>query len=91
MIDDVGDDADGNDPRQLRPGDLPTPFTAAEIRDATRDGHTVETITEEGGSVAARERFTFSDGDADAVTMRHVAWMRDGEPVSVTTVTSMTV
>ncbi len=63
----------GGDPRQLRVGDLPTPFSASEIRLASPDGHTVETVTEELGVVVARHRTSFLDGDDESVTMRHVA------------------
>jgi hypothetical protein len=64
---------------QVRPGDLPTPFTAAQIRAASPDGHTVETRTEEDGVVIARHRITFLDGNDDDVAMRHVALDQSGE------------
>ncbi|MBM7784105.1 hypothetical protein [Tenggerimyces flavus] len=38
-----------NDPRQLEPDHLPTPFTAAEIRDASPPGKTVRVLVESDG------------------------------------------
>ena len=48
-------------PHVMRPDHAPTPFTAAEIRDATPAGHTVETVTETEGAVVARQRTVFAD------------------------------
>jgi len=72
-------DVAADDPRQVRAGDLPTPFTAEEIRTASPDGHSVDTVTEEDGLVIARHRITFLDGDGDSVAMRHVALDDQGE------------
>jgi hypothetical protein len=70
----------GDDGRILRPADLPTPFSADEIRDATPDGHLVETVVDEDGTVVGRRRTTFLDGDGTGVTMRLDAFDADGRP-----------
>jgi hypothetical protein len=72
---------ESNDPHRLQPDHAPTPFTAAEIRAATRVGRTVETMTEEAGRVVARHRTTFVACDRDAATIRHVEIDADGNEV----------
>lgn len=63
---------------------LPTPFTADEIRDATPDGHTIDILTEELGTVS-RHRTTFTECTADGAVIRTVALdatgAEAGEPV----------
>jgi hypothetical protein len=39
----------GSDPHQLAPDDLPTPFTADEIREGCQPGRTVRSLVEERG------------------------------------------
>lgn len=70
-----------SDPYVLQDGHLPTPFSAAEIRDATPPGTTVETVTEEAGEVVARHRTTFVECDHDGATIEGVALDTDGVPV----------
>ena len=60
----------GDVARCLRDTDLPTPFGAAEIRNATPGGHVVETVTHVDGAVVARRRTTFLEPDESGVTMR---------------------
>jgi hypothetical protein len=67
------DDRAGDTQRWVRATDLPTPFSAEEIRAASPNGHTVETVTEEFGTVTARRRTTFLDVDAAGANMRVVA------------------
>jgi hypothetical protein len=66
------DDSD----HQLAPDHLPTPFTAAQIRAATPEGHTVETITEASDGTAdpvvVRSRTTFVSCDEIGAVMRRV-------------------
>lgn len=71
----------GDDARRVRETDLPTPFGADEIRDATPDGHLVTTVVEEDGTVTAQRRTTFLDGDDTGVTMRLEMLDADGRPV----------
>lgn len=71
----------GDDARRLADTDLPTPFSADEIRDATPDGHTVETVTTTtttDDAVTSRRRTTFLDGDEAGVTMRLDTFDADG-------------
>ncbi|WP_296666697.1 hypothetical protein [Demequina sp.] len=57
---------------QLDPAHAPTPFTAAQIREATPEGWSVETRTTRDGEVVERARTVFRDVDQDEVTMeRH--------------------
>ena len=56
-------------PHVLDPGDAPTPFTAAQIRDASPEGWTVETRTIRAGVTVGRERTAFVDPDTDHVTL----------------------
>jgi hypothetical protein len=63
---------------------LPTPFSAAQIRDATPAGHTVETHTRNDTGRIARGRTVFVEVDGDGATMEAVRAVADedfGEPV----------
>jgi hypothetical protein len=53
------------DLRVLRPDHLPTPFTAAEIREASRDGRTVRMLVLEQGVDPYVRVTRFVSGDAD--------------------------
>ena len=59
---------------------LPTPFTAAEIRDATPEGHTVDVTIEENG-VVRRRRTVFTDCDAEGARIHTVALDEHGGEV----------
>lgn len=75
------DDRPGDADRLLRDTDLPTPFSADEIRSATSDGHVVDTVTETDGAVASRRRTTFFDNDEAGVTIRSEMFDADGAPL----------
>lgn len=75
------DDRAGDAQRRIRATHLPTPFSAEEIRAASPNGHTVDTVTEELGTVSARRRTTFLDNDASGATMRMVALDAAGHEV----------
>jgi len=75
------DDRVGDEQRRMRATELPTPFSAEEIRTASPNGHTVETVTEEFGTVSARRRTTFLDVDATGATMRMAALDAAGDEV----------
>lgn len=75
------EDRPGDHARRLRDTDLPTPFSADEIRAATSDGHVVDTIAETDGAVASRRRTTFSDNDESGVTIRTEMFDADGNAV----------
>jgi hypothetical protein len=55
----------GSDPHVLRPGHLPTPFTAAEIREGCPPGRTVRSLVVEAGAepIVRVTRFVSSDAD----------------------------
>ena len=72
------EDRPGDDARRVRDTDLPTPFSADEIRSATSDGHVVDTIVESDGAVASRRRTTFYDNDESGVTIRLELFDADG-------------
>ncbi|GAB6856133.1 hypothetical protein JCM13591A_02380 [Microbacterium xylanilyticum] len=57
------------DPHIVADGLLPTPFTAAEIRDALRGGATIRIRTEAPDGAATERVNRFSDGDADGATL----------------------
>ena len=61
-----------NDPRQLEPDHLPTPFTAAEIRDASPPGKTVHVLVEEDGEEPYMTVTRYISCDAEGA-IRH-AW-----------------
>ncbi len=58
-----------SDPHLLGPGLLPTPFTAAEIRDATRGGKTIRILVEEPDGAATIRVNRFLDTDEDGATL----------------------
>ncbi|WP_159577247.1 hypothetical protein [Microbacterium sp. 8M] len=57
------------DPHVVADGLLPTPFTAAEIRDALRGGATIRIRTDAPDSTVAERINRFSDGDEDGATL----------------------
>ena len=68
------------DPHLLRPGDAPTPFTAAEIREGCPKGRTITTRHETPGEpdVVEVSRFVESDHQGAVIESRgeryHVGW-----------------
>lgn len=58
-----------SDPRILGPGLLPTPFTAAEIRDATGHGKTIEILVEHADGTSSRRVNRFRQTDAEGATL----------------------
>ncbi len=72
------------DPHQLYPDHLPTPFTAAEIRDACRPGRTLRFRVERAGADPAVRVVRYVSADAE--WSEQEAWVEDpdgqalGEP-----------
>jgi hypothetical protein len=62
---DPADDRWPTDAHRLRPGDLPTPFSAAEIRAASIPGLTVRSLVERQGAEPVIRVVRFDSGDAD--------------------------
>jgi hypothetical protein len=54
-----------SDAHRLRPGDLPTPFSAAQIREASVSGLTVRSRVERQGADPVIRVVRFESGDAD--------------------------
>jgi hypothetical protein len=54
-----------DDPHQFRPGDHPTPFSAAEIREGCPPGRTVRTLVVRAGQEPYVHVIRFSTGDED--------------------------
>jgi len=54
-----------DDSHRLRPDHLPTPFSAAEIRDASRPGRTVRSLIVRSGAEPVVRATRFVSGDAD--------------------------
>lgn len=76
------------DDHHLDDDHLPTPFTAAEIRDATPPGHAIDLMRysaldeAEGRDPVTRLRTTFEDVDADGATVHTVRVDEAGTPVA---------
>jgi len=66
------------DPHRLRPGDLPTPFTAEEIRLGCPPGRTVRSLVIRPGSDAYINVTRFVAGDADGGDQEHWRETPDG-------------
>jgi hypothetical protein len=74
-------DPGADDPHQLRPDHLPTPFSAAEIRDATRPGKTLRVLLEEPGEAPVVRVTRFVETDAEGAFGESQFFTRDGEPL----------
>jgi hypothetical protein len=70
------------DPHVLRPDHLPTPFTAAEIRDASRPGRTVRMLVVEAGADPYIRVTRFVSGDADGGEREFWTETPDGRPLT---------
>jgi hypothetical protein len=64
-VSDAVDDRWPTDAHRLRPGDLPTPFSAAEIRDASVPGLTIRSLIERQGAEPVIRVVRFDARDAD--------------------------
>lgn len=71
-----------SDAHVLDPGHAPTPFTAAEIRDATSPGLTIETTTEVGARVTELTRTTFVACDDEGTSFEQRTFDADGCPTA---------
>lgn len=58
-----------SDPHVLGPGFWPTPFTAAEIREASRGGKTIRLLVEHPDGARTERVNSFSDGDDDGAML----------------------
>ncbi|WP_309128837.1 hypothetical protein [Microbacterium sp.] len=70
-----------SDEHLLGPGLLPTPFTAAEIRAASRGGKTIHLLVESPDGTSFERVNRFRDGDDDGATLEQ--WTTDA-PAAVT-------
>ncbi len=68
------------DPHILAPDHLPTPFTAAEIRDASPPGLAVTVVREAEGQPPTVSVTRFVDGDEEGSTRERQVLTADGEP-----------
>jgi hypothetical protein len=66
---------DTNDPHILGPGILPTPFTAAEIREETGSGTTIRLRIEHPDGTVGERMNRFRDTDAEGATLER--WATD--------------
>ena len=69
--------APGADPHQLSPGDLPTPFSAAEIRDGCSPGRTLRFRIERAGQDPVVRVSRYVETDADGAVQE--SWTEDLE------------
>lgn len=69
-----------SDPHVLHDGHAPTPFTAAQIRAASPEGYTVDTVMELDGAVVGRARTVFTEVDDDGAVMTSTPVDEHGEP-----------
>ena len=67
--------APGADPHQLSPGDLPTPFSAAEIRDGCSPGRTLRFRIERAGQDPVLRVSRYVETDADGAVQE--SWTED--------------
>ena len=70
-----------DDPRRLRPDHLPTPFSAAEIRDATRPGHTLRLRLEQAGELPMLRVTRFVETDDEGAVQESQRFTLAGEPL----------
>jgi len=69
------------DPHVLRPDHLPTPFSAGEIRDATRPGHTLRLRLEPAGEEPTLRVTRFIETDEEGAVQESQRFTLAGEPV----------
>jgi hypothetical protein len=67
-----------SDPHVLGPGLLPTPFSAAEIRDASGSGKTIRVLVEQPDGERFERINRFSDCDAEGATLERWLVAADG-------------
>lgn len=70
-----------DDPHRLRPDHLPTPFSAAEIRDATRPGHTLRLRLEQAGEEPVLRVTRFVETDEEGAVQESQRFTLAGEPL----------
>lgn len=68
-----------NDPHQLRPDHLPTPFSAAEIRDSKRPGHTLRLHIQAAGEEPIVRVTRFVETDEEGAVMESQRFTLAGE------------
>lgn len=76
------DAAEAQTARILEEGHAPTPFTAAEIREACPDGRVFTMRVIQPGRDPFLNTFTFRDPDAEGVEVEAAMKMEDGHPLS---------
>lgn len=69
------------DPYRLRPNHLPTPFSAAEIRDATRPGKTLRLRLEAAGEEPILRVTRFVETDEEGALQESQRFTLGGEPL----------
>jgi hypothetical protein len=70
------------DPHRLRPDHLPTPFTAAEIRQGSQPGRTVRSLIVQVGTDPFVQVTRFLSGDADGGEREFWTESPDGRPLT---------
>ena len=70
-----------DDPHRLRPDHLPTPFSAAEIRDVTRPGHTLRLRLEQAGEEPILRVTRFVETDDEGAMQESQRFTLAGEPL----------
>ena len=70
-----------DDPHLLRADHLPTPFSAAEIRDATRPGHTLRLRLEPTGEEPILRVTRFVETDDEGAVQEFQRFTRAGDPL----------
>jgi hypothetical protein len=72
---------DTADPRVLAPGQAPTPFTAAEIRDGTRVGKTIRVQVDDAGEASYLRVNRYVECDVEGAVLERSQLSLDGAPV----------
>jgi hypothetical protein len=70
-----------DDPHLLRPDHLPTPFSAAEIRDATRPGKTLRLYLQQAGEEPILRVTRFVETDDEGAVQESQRFTIAGEPL----------
>ena len=81
------DEKPAEDPRRLKPGDAPTPYTADEIRKACPEGRTDVFRVEDFGPVKLKTQ-KFGAGDEEGTTIEIAITKEDGTPLGSKTMTA---
>jgi len=81
------DEKPAEDPRRLKPGDAPTPYTADEIRKACPDGRTDVFRVEDFGPVKIKTQ-KYGAGDEKGTTVEVTITKEDGTPLGNKTMTA---